>query len=75
MQQLGLDYGFETVFGFTNSIFVRHNYFNDPSNLTSSQGASKIDKTEQTINQYLDDCLNELSENRSQKQVYVYNYF
>jgi DNA polymerase, archaea type len=52
MQQLGLDYGFETVFGFTDSIFVRHNNFNDPS----PQAASKIDKTEQ----YLDDCLNEL---------------
>jgi DNA polymerase, archaea type len=51
MQQLGIDYGFQTVYGFTDSIFVRHNA-NDPG----PQAASKIDKTEQ----YLDDCLNEL---------------
>jgi len=55
MQELGLKYGFQSVYGFTDSIFVRHT-----SDLTSSEARSKMDKTEQTINQYLDYCLNEL---------------
>ena len=47
MQQLGSNYGFQTVFG-----FVRHT-----SNLTSSEAGPKI---EQNINHYLDDCLDKL---------------
>ena len=57
MQELGFQYGFQTVFGFTDSIFVRHNNKNDASNLTSLEAGSK---TEKNINQYLDDCHNEL---------------
>jgi hypothetical protein len=60
MQELGFQYEFQTVFGFTDSIFVRHNKTTETSNLTSSEAGSKIDKTEQNINQYLDDCHNEL---------------
>ena len=72
MQELGFQYGFQTVFGFTDSIFVRHNNINDTSNLTSSEAGSTTDKTEQTINQYLDDCLNELGVRIDHKNRFMF---
>jgi len=72
MQELGFQYEFQTVFGFTDSIFVRHNKTTETSNLTSSEAGSKIDKTEQNINQYLDDCHNELGVRIEHKNRFMY---
>ena len=69
MQELGLKYGFQTVFGFTDSIFVRHNNTNDSSNLTSLEAGSK---TEKDINQYLDDCHNELGVRVDHKNRFMF---
>ena len=69
MQELGFQHGFQTVFGFTDSIFVRHNNINDTSNLTSSEVGSK---TEQNINQYLDDCHNELGVRIDHKNRFMF---
>jgi DNA polymerase, archaea type len=43
MQQLGFNYGFETIYGFTDSIFVRHNNNDDVSTMTSSVAGSKAE--------------------------------
>ncbi|MGB8938040.1 MAG: DNA polymerase domain-containing protein [Candidatus Nitrosopolaris sp.] len=64
MQELGLKYGFQTVFGFTDSIFVRH-----LSTIVSSMPA---DKTELKINQYLDHCHNELGVRIDHKNKFMF---
>ncbi|MGC2574528.1 MAG: DNA polymerase domain-containing protein [Candidatus Nitrosopolaris sp.] len=69
MQELGLRYGFQTVFGFTDSIFVRHNNNSDPPNLTSSESGRKA---EQNINQYLDDCHKELGVRIDHKNRFMF---
>lgn len=67
MQELGLKYGFQTVCGFTDSIFVRHNNA-APCSLRPSLEAGS--KTEQNINQYLDDCHNELGVRIDHKNLF-----
>ena len=69
MQELGFNYGFQTVFGFTDSIFVRHNNTKDASNLISLEAGSK---TEKNINQYLDDCHNELGVKVDHKNRFMF---
>src|SRR5262249_36928716 len=60
MQALGLKYGFQTVFGFTDSIFVRH------------LPMVSTDKTELNVNQYLDDCHNELGVRIDHKNRFMF---
>jgi DNA polymerase elongation subunit (family B) len=71
MKELGFKYGFQTVFGFTDSIFVRHTS-NDESNLISPEAISKTDKTKQNVNQYIDDCHNELNVRIDHKNRFMY---
>jgi DNA polymerase elongation subunit (family B) len=63
MEHLCFNYGFQPVFGFTDSIFVRHNNNDDLSTTTSSIEVSKVDKTELNMNQCPDDYHNELGVN------------
>ena len=60
MQALGLKYGLQTVFGFTDSIFVRH------------LPMVSTDKTELNVNQYLDDCHNELGVRIDHKNRFIF---
>ena len=88
MEQMGYDgYGFQTVFGFTDSIFVRHcgNYNNQ--NLTpftkeitsgitgaplSLSNISNKEYDHKEINQYLDDCEHQLRVRLEHKNRFMF---
>jgi hypothetical protein len=57
MEKMGFErYGFQTVFGFTDSIFIRHG--------TASAAAANttiIDSSKQCISKFLGDCQNQLN--------------
>jgi DNA polymerase I len=71
MLQLGSNYGFQTVFGFTDSIFVRHNNHHNVSTVAFSLAGS-VGKTELNINQYLDDCHNKLGVKIDRKNRFMF---
>jgi hypothetical protein len=58
MEKMGFEnYGFQTVFGFTDSIFIRHG-----TTASSSTAANTIttDSSKQCISKFLEDCQHQL---------------
>jgi DNA polymerase elongation subunit (family B) len=67
MEQMGFEhYGFQTVFGFTDSIFVRHNS-NNKKILFDDRKYSR-----QEIEQYLDDCEHQLRVRLEHKNRFMF---
>jgi DNA polymerase elongation subunit (family B) len=57
MQKIGFErYGFQTVLGFTDSIFIRHHTIASPS--TASNNTITTDSSKQHISKFLRDCQN-----------------
>jgi DNA polymerase elongation subunit (family B) len=64
MEKMGFErYGFQTVFGFTDSIFIRHN----PSNNTTT-----TDLSNQYIAHFLEDCQHQLNVNIDHKNRFLF---
>ena len=64
MEKMGFErYGFQTVFGFTDSIFIRHN----PSNNTTT-----TDLSNQYIAHFLEDCQHQLNVNIEHKNRFLF---
>jgi DNA polymerase, archaea type len=67
MEKIGFErYGFQTVFGFTDSIFIRHN---DSANTTI------IDSSKEHITQFLRDCQNQLNVKIEHKNRFLFTIF
>jgi hypothetical protein len=55
MEKMGFErYNFQTVFGFTDSIFIRHHTIASPS--TTSDNTITTDSSKQHISKFLGDC-------------------
>jgi DNA polymerase elongation subunit (family B) len=65
MEKMGFErYGFQTVFGFTDSIFVRHD--------TSSSTNIITESSKQCISQFLGDCQNQLNVKIEHKNRFLF---
>jgi hypothetical protein len=75
MEKMGFErYGFQTVFGFTDSIFVRHDNIkmgHAPA-AAISIASNNHDKEYHDINQYLDDCERKLSVRLEHKNRFMF---
>jgi DNA polymerase elongation subunit (family B) len=64
MEKIGFErYGFQTVFGFTDSIFIRH--------ARADNTITSIDSSKQHISQFLEDCQNQLNVKIEHKILYL----
>ncbi|MDF2767740.1 MAG: hypothetical protein K0S91_575 [Nitrososphaeraceae archaeon] len=53
MEKIGFEhYGFQTIFGFTDSIFIRH---------AAADTTTTTDSSKQCISKFLGDCQNQLN--------------
>jgi DNA polymerase elongation subunit (family B) len=66
MEKMGFDhYSFQTVFGFTDSIFIRH----DPS---TAANTTTTDSSKQCISQFLEDCQHKLNVKIEHKNRFLF---
>ena len=60
MEKMGFErYGFQTVFGFTDSIFIRHH--GTASHSTAADNTTVTDPSKQYIDQFLEECKHQLN--------------
>jgi hypothetical protein len=68
MEKLGFEhYGFQTVFGFTDSIFIRHGTASAAAATTTT-----IDSSKQCISKFLRDCQHQLNVKIEHKNRFLF---
>jgi hypothetical protein len=70
MEKLGLEhYGFQTVFGFTDSIFIRHG---TACSTVAASNTTTTDSSKQYIAQFLEDCQHQLNVKTEHKNRFLF---